>query len=184
MPSTCVAEMSSGVPMMDQLHHDIFEALEKVSRSTDQAFSNEYRIFVAKMEYAFRREDQWMEEIDLPASNLHQEQHARVLGALHNVHSRVMDGELRLGREVVDHLLPQWLEFHISTVDMALALAMQLAQTETPHTPSIQDTSETSQEARPALATEPTSSRAVSSCRPSPPLPDRIPKRSPHAPHS
>jgi hemerythrin len=144
LPSACVTEMSSGVPMMDQLHHDVFEALERVSHSTDQAFGNEYRIFVTKMEYAFRQEDQWMEEIDLPASNLHQEQHARVLGALHNVHSRVMDGELRLGREVVDHLFPQWFEFHISTVDMALALAMQLAQTGTTPAPIFSASPETS----------------------------------------
>jgi len=60
----------------------------------------------------------------------HQEQHARVLAALHNVHIHVSNGNLGLGHETTTSLLPQWLTFHMSTMDMALSVAMQIAQDE------------------------------------------------------
>lgn len=125
-----ITELSSGTPAMDRLHHDFFNALKEVSSCKDHEFSSRYAAFVGKVEFAFREEEQWMEDIDFPAVHLHQEQHARVLGALHNVHFRVMNGEIQLGREVVEQLLPQWLAFHISTMDTTLALAMQLTQSE------------------------------------------------------
>lgn len=115
---------------MDRLHHEFFNALENLSASKDHEFNERYRAFVNQVEVAFREEDQWMEDIDFPGLRSHQEQHARVLGALHNVHFRLMNGEMQLGREVVEQLLPQWFAFHISTMDNALALAMQLAQSE------------------------------------------------------
>lgn len=67
-----------------------------------------------------------MEQIDLPIFNDHQEQHARALGALHHVHRRVMDGEIELGREVVDELLPQWIAFHMASMDETLTHAVQM----------------------------------------------------------
>ncbi|MEN3295907.1 MAG: hypothetical protein V7642_5160, partial [Burkholderiales bacterium] len=35
------------------------------------------------------------------------------------------------GREAIEKLLPQWFAFHISTMDMALACAMQVAELDT-----------------------------------------------------
>lgn len=128
--SIWLTEASSGAPAMDRLHQDFFHALEEVSSCKDYEFTSRYGAFVGTVERAFREEEQWMEDIDFPVLHMHQEQHARVLGALHNVHFRVMNGELQLGREVVEQLLPQWFAFHISTMDTALALAMQLKQNE------------------------------------------------------
>lgn len=121
-------EISIGMPCMDQLHHEIFTALEEVSCCADHEFVVCYAALAAKIERAFRQEEQWMDEIGFSVMNTHQEQHARVLGALHNVHFHVMDGDLELGRRVVEELMPQWFLFHRSTMDVELALAMQLAQ--------------------------------------------------------
>ncbi|HJV82427.1 hypothetical protein [Noviherbaspirillum sp.] len=129
-PATWGTETASGVQAMDRLHYDVFQAMDELSRSTDQEFDGAYRVFVRRLEQAFRQEECWMEEIDFPASNVHQEQHARVLGALHNIHSRVMAGDVQSGREVADHLLPQWFALHLSTQDMILAVAMQTMQAE------------------------------------------------------
>jgi hemerythrin-like metal-binding protein len=129
-PATWGTETTSGVQAMDRLHYDVFQAMDELSRSTDQEFGGTYRAFVRRIEQAFRQEACWMEEIDFPASNEHQEQHARVLGALHHIHSRVMAGEVQAGREVADHLLPQWFALHLSTQDMILAVAMQTMQAE------------------------------------------------------
>lgn len=65
-----------------------------------------------------------MEEIDYLALKSHREQHARVLGAMHQIHSKVMQGDVSLGRHVVDDLLPQWLALHIDTMDNVLAIAL------------------------------------------------------------
>jgi hemerythrin len=111
---------------LSELHRDLANALNKLSSIEDQDFCNEYKHFVALAEQVFRREEEWLEQNDLPAFKYHQEQHARALGALHHVHRRVMDGEIELGREVADKLLPQWIAFHMSSMDDALARAMQM----------------------------------------------------------
>ncbi|SNT32783.1 hemerythrin-like metal-binding domain protein [Noviherbaspirillum humi] len=120
-----LTDISSGTPAMDQLHHDVFQALDQLSTVPDQEFAARFGAFVHQLEQAFLREEEWMEEVELPSHRPHQEQHARVLGALHNVHMRVMEGNLGLGREVTDQLLPLWFAFHMSTMDTTLAHAMQ-----------------------------------------------------------
>jgi hemerythrin len=123
-------EIASGLPAMDKLRHDFFASLDGLSAAPDEEFGAGYRSFVTQVEHMFRLEEHWMDDIDFPAFRTHQEQHARALGALHNVHSRVMNGDYGAGREVVDKLLPQWFSFHMSTMDTALGLAMQMAQAE------------------------------------------------------
>jgi hemerythrin len=130
LSSASTSDISSGLRAMDRLHHDLFNALDEISCSTDSNFGTKYALFVEKVELAFREEEAWMEAIDFPALGSHQEQHARVLGALHNVHTQVMFGDVALGRHVIDELLPQWLLVHISTMDMPAALAIQLARSE------------------------------------------------------
>ena len=133
-----ISDISFGVPAMDRLHHDLFSTLDELSCSNDNDFGPRYAAFVAKMEQAFREEEEWMDTLGYPPLAIHQEQHARVLGALHHIHALVMDGDLVIGRRVVEDLLPQWLSFHISTMDMPLALAMQRAGNE--HAFSLQPT--------------------------------------------
>lgn len=123
-------EASSGVAAMDKLHHDVFAGLDELSSRRDDEFCGAYGEFAAKVEQAFRQEEQWMEESEYAALKTHQEEHARVLGALHSIHPQVMAGELETARKIVDHLLPQWFSFHLSTMDATLAVAMQVAQAE------------------------------------------------------
>lgn len=118
-------DMSTGVTEMDQLHFDFFETLSQLSALPDDEFALGFRGFVHHAEKAFAKEEQWMEDSDFPADKSHREQHARVLSALHHVHSRVLAGDITTGRETVETLLPHWFAFHISTMDMALASAMQ-----------------------------------------------------------
>ena len=112
-------------PALEQLHYDLFDAIEKLSAARDYEFSDGYCALVQQIEQAFQKEEHWMEEMEFQSLKVHREQHARVLGALHHVNCRVMNGELALGREVVRDLLPQWFAFHRSTMDAALARRMQ-----------------------------------------------------------
>lgn len=120
------SEISTGAPAMDELHRDFLDALIGLSSTPDKEFEARYSAFVAKAERTFSTEEQWMEEIDFPIIKSHREQHARVLGALHHVHSRIMKGDLATGREVIEKLFPQWFIFHMSTMDVTLATALKM----------------------------------------------------------
>jgi hemerythrin len=122
--------MSTGVTAIDDLHRDFADAMQQLACAQDHAFEEQYCAFVKKAERAFSIEEHWMEEINCPLLRSHREQHARVLGALHNVHSRVMDGNIELGREVAGKLLPQWFAFHVATMDVALAAMLAAEKTE------------------------------------------------------
>lgn len=123
--------MAYGTPELDALHQALLKKMEAVATCTDEQFADIFPVFTACVEATFRQEEEWMEEIDFPMLKQHQEQHARLLAALHNVQSHVSSGNLGLGRDTVANLLPQWLTFHMSTMDTALSVAMQIAQAET-----------------------------------------------------
>lgn len=117
-----------GISPMDRLHKDLFMSLDQLSTVSDDDFCDSFTAFLSQIERAFRLEEQWMEDIDFPAFRAHQEQHARALGALHCAHAQVMNGDLELGREVIEELLPRWCAFHMPTMDRPLSLAMQTAR--------------------------------------------------------
>lgn len=132
MQSTVLSpfDLSSGIPAMDALHDDFLNVLTTLSSGADTEFAKNYAALVKKAEHAFRTEESWMEEIDFPSLKTHREQHARVLSALHHIYPRVLEGDVMLGRKVVESLLPQWLAFHASTMDATLAIAMQMAESQ------------------------------------------------------
>jgi len=115
---------------MDALHQALFAALDRLSIAGDSNYCQSYVKFVGEVERAFRQESDWMDEVDFPLYREHMEQHARVLSALHHAAPQVMEGNVATGRKITEILLPQWMAFHIATMDMALALAMQLHRPE------------------------------------------------------
>lgn len=118
-------DMSLGVPAMDDAHKAFLDELAALLTVPDDRFGPALLSLIARIECDFRDEEQLMEELDYPGIQGHREQHARVLGALHHIAPRVMDGDIALGREAVD-LLPQWFLFHLSTMDTALAFAIDM----------------------------------------------------------
>src|SRR6185312_1339697 len=89
-----VVDMSTGVAEMDRLHYDFFEALSALAAMPDNEFMLGFGGFICHVERAFRMEEQWMESSDFAADKSHREQHARVLSALHHLHSRVLAGDI------------------------------------------------------------------------------------------
>jgi hemerythrin len=126
-PIISLSDISSGVTVMDDLHRDFVCKLLSLSTTSDERFRTDYGDFVRKTEETFSQEEKWMEEIEFPVIKSHREQHARVLGALHKVHSRVLTGDVSVGRDVVNNLLPQWFLMHTSMTDRILASAMKTA---------------------------------------------------------
>lgn len=118
--------MSLGVPALDDAHKALLEELTRLADASDEQFADGFLALVAALERDFRDEETLMEQIDFPALRSHREQHARVLSGLHHVAPSVMQGDFAAGREAT-RLLPQWFLFHLSTMDVALAVALDLA---------------------------------------------------------
>ena len=118
-------EMVLGMPNIDALHQSFVEILTKLNTASDEQFAHQYNALVTNMERDFYEEEQQMEEIAFPALQSHREQHARVLSAMHHAQGHVMCGDIAAGRDVIA-LLPQWFTFHLSTMDAALAITIQM----------------------------------------------------------
>lgn len=119
-------QMSLGVAAIDTEHHAFIDELGRLADLPDEEFRTGLHALIATMERDFRGEEIVMERIEFPALQSHREQHARVLSALHHVVPGVMLGDYTSARKAVE-LLPQWFLFHLSTMDTALAVAMDLA---------------------------------------------------------
>lgn len=119
--------MPTGIAPLDRLQRDFLDAMKCLAAVPDHEFPHQYGNFVKTVERIFRIEETWMEELDCAIVCCHREQHARVLGALHNVHGRVMSGDIAIGRDVIERLLPQWFALHVETMDAALGTAIACA---------------------------------------------------------
>ena len=103
---------------MDRIHDELSQALKAFSTIDDVRFVDAFCNFIAALERLFRLEEARLEELECPSLLMHLEQHARALSALHHLHSRIMAGAISEGREVVRHVLPQWLAcYKASEVD-------------------------------------------------------------------
>lgn len=97
--------------------------IEQLSRADDDSFAARYIGLVASLELQLRDEEAALESINSRALRSHQEQHARVLAALHQAEPQIEQGNITLGREALA-LLDRWLPLERATIDMALLTAL------------------------------------------------------------
>ncbi|MDR3483236.1 MAG: hemerythrin domain-containing protein [Burkholderiaceae bacterium] len=119
-------QMLLGIASMDAEHHAFVDQIAQLAELPDEAFGPALYALIKTMERDFHGEETVMEEIGFPALLSHREQHARVLSALHHVVPGVMRGDFAAARKAIE-LLPQWFLFHLSTMDTALAAAIDIA---------------------------------------------------------
>jgi len=115
-----------GVRAMEALHRVLLAEMERVATVPDMEFVDCYAALVASVEHDFATEERAMEDINFHGLKTHREQHAKILGGLHHAEAKVRSGDIGAGRTAIA-LLPQWFEFHICTMDAALAVALQIA---------------------------------------------------------
>ena len=127
---TWTVQMALGIPEMDREHKAMLENLAHLAALPNAEFGARFFSLIATMESDFRCEEELMEKINFPALQSHREQHARVLSALHHVVPSVKLGEFGTAREAIE-LLPQWFLFHLSTMDTALVVALDMARMDT-----------------------------------------------------
>jgi acetoacetyl-CoA reductase len=125
------SQMALGAPDIDQAHQAFIAQLAQLLSASDDAFERGLYALIVAMESDFRQEEALMEAIDFPGIRMHREQHARVLSALHHVVPQVMQGDHAQARRVVE-LIPQWFLFHLTTMDAAMVVALELAGMQAP----------------------------------------------------
>jgi len=119
------SEMLLGVPAMDQAHQAMVEELGRLATADGAAFQVGFFKLIAALERDFREEEELMQQINFPNPQSHHEEHARVLNSLLHVAPRVEQGNIDAGREVIRQL-PQWFLNHLSTLDLMLAIALDM----------------------------------------------------------
>lgn len=112
---------------MDALHHDVAKALIHLPTVIDGEFHESYEILLRKLERIFRAEERWMEEINFPELKHHREQHASILDTLYQGCAHLAGGNIQFARNIIENRLPEWLHFHASTMDNALARELRVA---------------------------------------------------------
>ncbi|MGZ3237213.1 MAG: bacteriohemerythrin [Burkholderiaceae bacterium] len=123
-------QLSLNIPAIDDAHKAFVEGLARFTASSDREFGTDLFALIADIERDFREEEAMMEEIDFPGLHHHREQHARILSALHEVVPEVMHGNYTSALKTIE-LLPRWFLLHLSTMDAALAVALQCADLKT-----------------------------------------------------
>jgi methyl-accepting chemotaxis protein len=122
-----LSRISEGATYMDALHHDVATALMHLPSTKDAEFQERYELLLYKLERIFRAEERWMEEIRFPELKHHREQHASILDTLYYGRSQLSGGNTQFGRNIIENLLPEWLHFHATTMDSALARELRVA---------------------------------------------------------
>ncbi|MDB5797381.1 MAG: hypothetical protein JWP36_1283 [Paucimonas sp.] len=115
---------TTGLRWLDDHHCRLAQALQEANEASDRDFCKAYRALIGKLETAFREEEERLDDVNPALVKSHREQHGRVLRGLHCAHSRILDGDIELGREIISDLLPKWLGLHIASMDIPLANAM------------------------------------------------------------
>ncbi len=121
-------DMALGVPAMDRAHRALLEQIERLDAAPDAQFAAAYLDLIGTLEQDFREEEALMERIRFPARRRHGEQHARVMDGLRYAESDVLQGDMAAGRDVV-RFLPRWFLGHLSSMDLALAVALEMTGT-------------------------------------------------------
>jgi hemerythrin len=115
-----------GVPVMDDAHKALLDELQRLSDASDEQFSSGFFALIDALERDFEEEEALIKSINLPDPQYHRADHARALNALLHVSPRVRQGDIAAGRKVLKQL-PQWFLNHLSTLDLMLAVALDMA---------------------------------------------------------
>lgn len=124
-------EMALGVDEMDQAHRWFLAELERLHTVPDCLLGTEIAVLTAAMARDFLEEEFAMAEIGSPDLPAHREQHMRVLEAFQDI----APGDHASLREVLA-MMPRWFLFHLSAMDLPLAIAVRSVSNASGATPA------------------------------------------------
>ena len=110
-----------GVASMDDTHREFLDLVNKLAKAEKEPFILLFKLLVEHTEAHFSSELSLMEEFNFPATQIHDNEHQRVLEELKSVENQVVVGSITLGRTYVTEDLQNWFDHHTMTMDTALA---------------------------------------------------------------
>lgn len=116
-------DLALGIPVLDQSHRIIFDMLEAMETLPRPAFDAACHELAAEFIEHLREENSLMERIGYPAAQAHRAAHGNLLERVARALRLLKDNEEVTARDVI-RALPDWLEAHINTMDLALAVAV------------------------------------------------------------
>jgi hemerythrin-like metal-binding protein len=106
---------------IDKDHEKFIDLLNALYTANNTDFPALFQQLYEHTEQHFERENQLMTQSAYPGIADHKAEHQRILGEFKQFKSRVEKGLIVFGRAFVKDRLPQWLVFHVTTMDTALA---------------------------------------------------------------
>jgi len=116
-------DLALGIPVLDQSHRIVFDMLDAMESLPRPAFDAACRELATEFMEPLREENRLMERIGYPAAQAHRAAHGNLLEKVARALRLLRDNEEATAREVI-RTLPDWLEAHINTMDLALAVAV------------------------------------------------------------
>ncbi|KQZ34258.1 bacteriohemerythrin [Duganella sp. Root1480D1] len=116
-------DLALGIPVLDQSHRIVFVMLEAMESLPRPAFDQACRELATEFIEHLREENSLMERIDYAAAQAHRAAHGNLLERVARALRLLRDNEEATARDVI-RTLPGWLEAHINTMDLALAVAV------------------------------------------------------------
>ncbi len=105
---------------MDDIHDEFDEFLAQASACQDSDLVEMLRALQTHLQSHFSQENRWMTETAFPARECHIAEHDAVLASVTQVMVKVEDGNLDIGRSLVQALV-YWFPPHAVHLDSALA---------------------------------------------------------------
>jgi len=115
-------DLALGIPVLDQSHRIVFDMLETLEHLPRPAFDQSCRELAVEVREHFREEARLMEQIAYAAAPAHHAAHDELLDMVARVLGLLQEDEENAARDIV-RTLPDWIEAHINTMDLALAVA-------------------------------------------------------------
>lgn len=109
--TTWLSEMTVGDAVIDAAHRALFDQMVFLLRAKDSELGAGFPSLTDKLEVDFREEERLMEGLDFAGLHGHREEHAKVLGALHQVDP----ADAGAAREAL-RLMLQWFPAHVATM--------------------------------------------------------------------
>lgn len=116
-------DLALGIPVLDQSHRIVFDMLETMQGLHRPAFDEACRALAQELAEHLREEDMLMEEINYPPAPAHHAAHDHLQGAIRRVLGLLAQDDEAAARAII-RTLPDWIEAHINTMDLALAVAI------------------------------------------------------------
>jgi hemerythrin len=116
-------DLALGIPVMDHSHRIVFDLLEAMRLLPRPAFDDACRRLSTELAADLSEENQLMRDINYAPAVVHQAAHNSLLAEIDRAQCLLANGDETGSREII-RSLPDWVEAHINTMDLAWAIAV------------------------------------------------------------